>query len=105
MSATTRWARSQESAHDNVHEFLWHDDDLLDCLAVNERLQLSILPSSPALAGAEIELVDESGREYRLKNALESIKGKYDYVLVAVSKSVCEAVAGTLITSRSLPFT
>ena len=48
----------------------------------NERLNLSILPSSPALAGAEVELVDESGRELRLKNALASLKDKFDYILL-----------------------
>ncbi len=48
----------------------------------NERLNLSLLPSSPALAGAEIELVDESQRNTRLKNALSSLNGVYDYILV-----------------------
>jgi hypothetical protein len=36
----------------------------------NERLGLSILPSSPALAGAEVELVNELARETRLKVAM-----------------------------------
>ena len=30
---------------------------------LNERLKLSLLPSSPALAGAEVELVEELARE------------------------------------------
>ena len=48
----------------------------------NERLNLSLLPSSPALAGAEIELVDETERNTRLKNALTSLNGDYDYILL-----------------------
>ncbi len=48
----------------------------------NERLNLSLLPSSPALAGAEVELVSEEGRETRLKRALESVAGRYDYILI-----------------------
>lgn len=48
----------------------------------NERLNLSLLPSSPALAGAEIELVDETERNTRLKNALASLNGDYDYILL-----------------------
>jgi chromosome partitioning protein len=66
----------------------------------NERLQLSILPSSPALAGAEIELVEEAGREYRLKNALESIKGKYDYVLVDCPPSLGLLTVNGLVAAR-----
>src|SRR3990170_1707717 len=39
----------------------------------NPRLKLSILPSSTALAGAEVELVNELARERLLRKALESI--------------------------------
>jgi chromosome partitioning protein len=48
----------------------------------NPRLKLSLLPSSPALAGAEVELVSELARESRLKNALAPVVDRYDYVLV-----------------------
>jgi chromosome partitioning protein len=48
----------------------------------NQRLNLSLLPSSPALAGAEVELVDESGRETRLRKALNALQDQYDYILL-----------------------
>jgi chromosome partitioning protein len=58
------------------------DDNVASYVLLNERLRLSLLPSSPALAGAEIELVEELARESRLRKALEPIANKYDYVLV-----------------------
>jgi chromosome partitioning protein len=48
----------------------------------NPRLKLSILPSSPALAGAEVELVGELGRESKLKGILAPLVERYDYILV-----------------------
>jgi chromosome partitioning protein len=51
-------------------------------ILLNERLKLSLLPSSPALAGAEVELVDELARETRLRKTLESLNDRYDYILV-----------------------
>jgi chromosome partitioning protein len=51
-------------------------------ILLNERLKLALLPSSPALAGAEVELVEELARETRLKKALEPLIGRYDYILV-----------------------
>ncbi|MCP4142369.1 MAG: ParA family protein [Chloroflexi bacterium] len=48
----------------------------------NQRLNLSLLPSSPALAGAEVELVDESERNTRLRKALNTLNGDYDYILL-----------------------
>ncbi len=52
-------------------------------ILVNEKLKLSLLPSAPSLAGAEVELVDELARETRLKKALEPLlNGRYDYILI-----------------------
>jgi chromosome partitioning protein len=48
----------------------------------NPRLKLSLLPSSPALAGAEVELVTELAREGRLKKALAPIADRYDYIII-----------------------
>lgn len=44
--------------------------------------KLDVLPSHPALSGAEVELVNAIGREYRLRNALEKVNGRYDYILI-----------------------
>ncbi|MBS1793826.1 MAG: ParA family protein [Acidobacteria bacterium] len=43
---------------------------------------LSVLPSDKNLAGAEVELVDTEGREYKLKHYLGKIKADYDYIIV-----------------------
>ncbi len=51
-------------------------------ILLNERLKLALLPSSPALAGAEVELVEELAREMRLKRALQPLVDRYDYILV-----------------------
>jgi len=40
-----------------------------------------IIPASKALAGADAFIAD-TGKEYRLKEAIEPIKGKYDYIIV-----------------------
>ncbi len=48
----------------------------------NPRLKLSLLPSSTALAGAEVELVPELARETRLRKALAPVQDRYDYILI-----------------------
>jgi chromosome partitioning protein len=49
---------------------------------------LDLVPSHVDLAGAEIELIDEVGRENRLKEALESIYGEYDFILLDTPPSL-----------------
>jgi chromosome partitioning protein len=43
---------------------------------------LDIIPSTLDLSGAEIELSGEAGREFILKDLLEPVRGKYDYILI-----------------------
>lgn len=43
---------------------------------------LHLLPSSQALAGADIDLLDMENREFRLRDALQPILPHYDYVLL-----------------------
>jgi chromosome partitioning protein len=41
-----------------------------------------VLPANREMAGAEVELVDEPAREYRLRKALTEVVADYDYVLI-----------------------
>lgn len=65
-----------------TYEALLGDSEVASYVLLNERLKLSLLPSSPSLAGAEVELVDELAREVRLRKAIEPLANKYDYVLI-----------------------
>jgi len=65
-----------------TYEALLGDVNVASYVLLNEKLRLSLLPSSPSLAGAEVELVEELARESRLRKALEPVANKYDYVLV-----------------------
>ncbi len=63
-------------------------DVLLDGVAASDVIQpalhegLSLLPSNQELTLAEVELLNEPEREYRLARALKPVVGRYDYILV-----------------------
>ncbi|MDR1816310.1 MAG: AAA family ATPase [Clostridiales Family XIII bacterium] len=58
------------------------DVDPKDAIISTGIPNLWIIPASVELAGAEIELVELEGRERRLKNALDRVKGDYDYLFI-----------------------
>ena len=65
-----------------TYEALLGDENIFRYILLNERLNLSLLPASPSLAGAEIELVDELARETRLRKAIMQVADRYQYILI-----------------------
>jgi chromosome partitioning protein len=66
----------------------------------NPRLKLSLLPSSTALAGAEVELVPEMARETRLREALKPLADRYDYILIDCPPSLGLLTLNGLVAAR-----
>ncbi len=67
----------------------------------NTKLGMSLLPSNPALAGAEVELVQELAREMRLKRALEPVRPRFDYVLIDCPPSLGLLTVNGLVAAAS----
>ncbi len=63
---------------------------------------LSVIPSSMNLAGAELELVDEEQREYRLKNAISGAEERFDYIIIDCPPSLGLLTINALATARYL---
>ena len=63
---------------------------------------LDLIPARIDLVGLEIEIVNESSREYLLKNALEKIKEKYDFIIIDCPPSLGLITLNALTCSNSV---
>jgi len=54
----------------------------LDEACLKTDFAFDVLPANRELAGAEVELVELEAREYRLRNALQANRDRYDFVLI-----------------------
>jgi chromosome partitioning protein len=59
-----------------------------DTIVAVQEGQFDLMPTNSDLTAAEVRLLQEIGREMRLKMALEPVKGLYDYVLIDCPPSI-----------------
>lgn len=81
-NATSSLGINKHEIKGGTYEALLGYQPLTNFVLYNSRLKMWVLPASPALTGAEIELVSEPNRESRLKQALISQVAKYDYLFI-----------------------
>jgi len=66
----------------SIYDVLINDADIKDAIVKTQVNNLDIVTSNLQLAGAEVELVLMDFREYRLKNAIDEIRDRYDYIFI-----------------------
>lgn len=81
-NATSALGYDKYDFEHSTYDLLLEQSGIDKLLVRNSEFKLDILPASPALAGAEVELVNATRREYRLQQAMAAIDGRYDYVLI-----------------------
>ena len=72
----------KKNVETSMYDVLINDTDIKDCIQKTDIPTFHLCPASIKLAGAEIELVPLYSRETRMKTAIESIRGLYDYIFI-----------------------
>ena len=86
----------------SVYNALVENHPLDQIVMLTKRLHLDLIPSSPSLAGAEIELVSTENREHCLKQLLEPIASRYDYILIDSPPSLGLLTVNALVAANAV---
>jgi chromosome partitioning protein len=81
-NASTGLGINPRALDSSMYDVLLGETPMEDCIEGSSVRNLFVAPASLDLAGAEIELVPAFSRELRLRNAIDSVKEDYDYVLI-----------------------
>jgi len=79
---TSGLGRKTRESRASLYEALIEQRPLEELIIPTDLEQLSLVPSDRNLTGAEVELVPLLAREFRLKEALAPVAGRFDYVFI-----------------------
>jgi chromosome partitioning protein len=81
-NATTGLGINGRNLDASIYDVILHDVPVEDVIEPTTLRNLFVVPATIDLAGAEIELVPVFSRELRLRRALETLNGDFDYILI-----------------------
>lgn len=92
----------KNSVENTIYELLIGKADVKECIYPSAMRKLNIIPSNINLSGAEIELINMKKKEYLLKEKIEKIKGKYDYIIIDCPPSLSLLTINALTAADSV---
>ncbi len=101
-NATSGLGRDGDTYPTTVYEILIGMHDAETAIISTDIDGLQLLPSTHRLVGAELELTNSERREYRLKDALVSLLGRHDFILIDCPPSLGLLTLNALTATQSV---
>jgi len=102
-NASTGLGLGREERDNSIYEILMGEISLEQAIVESIVPNLFLVPSTVDLAGAELELVAEEQRTYRLRKALQNpIIDQFDYILIDCPPSLSLLTLNALAAARSV---
>ena len=102
-NASTGLGLERDNRDNSIYEILMNDLNIADAIVGTVVPDLYLVPSTVDLAGAELELVDEDQRTYRLRKALQDpVIDQFDYILIDCPPSLSLLTLNSLAAAHSV---
>lgn len=101
-NTTSGYGIEKNDLENTIYELILGDCSVEDCILKNVIPNVSILPSNVNLAAAEIELIGVERKEYILRNEIDWVKDRYDYIIIDCPPSLSLLTVNAMTTADSV---
>ncbi len=85
-----------------IYELLIGEITIDEAITKDVTENLDIIPSNVNLAAVEIELIDADDKEFILRNAIESVKKNYDFIIIDCPPSLSMLTINAMTTANTV---
>jgi chromosome partitioning protein len=86
----------------SIYECIINETSARDAIQKTDTPNLDLLPAHIDLVGAEIEMINLTDREYKMKAVLAEIRNEYDFIIIDCSPSLGLITINSLTASDSV---
>ena len=101
-NATSGFGVEKNELDNTVYELMLGECSIQECIIQDVIPNLDMLPTNVNLAAIEIETIDVENKEYILKNELDWVKDKYDFILIDCPPSLSMLTVNAMSAANSV---
>lgn len=101
-NATMGSGINKHELDNSLYEVLTRKCNVAEAIYACPESGYDLIPSNGDLTAAEVELINEIGRELRLRSALAKVKANYDYILIDCPPSLNMLTVNALVASEAV---
>ena len=101
-NTTSGYGIEKNELENTIYELILGDCSIEDCILKEVFPNISILPSNVNLAAAEIELIGVEKKEYILKNEVDWVKDRFDFIIIDCPPSLSLLTVNAMTTADSV---
>lgn len=101
-NTTTGLGVDKRKLERNIYHCIIRQSHIRDIILRTEVEKLYLAPANEDLFGADVELVDEEAREWRLAEALAPVKNEYDFIIIDCPPSLSLLTINALCASDTV---
>jgi|GEM_PF-4768 len=95
-------ARIKDEVENTVYDLIIGNIGIEECICKEVYENLDVLPSNVNLSAAEIELIGVDNKEYIIKNEVEKVKDRYDYIIIDCPPALSMLTINAMTTANSV---
>ena len=92
----------KDEVESSVYDLIIGEAEIEECICKEVIENLDVLPSNINLSAAEIELIGVDDKEYIIKNAMESVKDNYDFIIIDCPPALSMLTINAMTTANSV---